>query len=77
MKTIIRTVLAVTATAAVIYAVDFLATDKTPSQEEMDRREYCEMIKIYADTEGKFGWPPYNRGTVDCDDIKTTDTVTE
>ena len=28
---------------------------------------YCEMIGIYADTGGEFGWPDYRKG-VDCDD---------
>lgn len=24
------------------------------------RSEYCEMVQLYFDSQGEFGWPPFN-----------------
>lgn len=40
-----------------VYAVDFIAT--SPNQAELDRREYCEMVKLGKETNNKLGWPDF------------------
>lgn len=34
-------------------------------QVDLDEQEYCRMVKIYDQTGGKHGWPPYKQG-VEC-----------
>jgi hypothetical protein len=35
----------------------FLSDAPTPEQEEAEI--YCEMVEIYEQTGGQYGWPPY------------------
>lgn len=32
---------------------------------EMKQSHYCEMLQIHKDSNGQYGWPPYNG---ECDD---------
>lgn len=32
-----------------------------PDDREMQRREYCEMVKLYQDTRGEYGWPDFKQ----------------
>ena len=32
-----------------------------PDDLEMQRREYCEMVKLYQDTRGEYGWPDFKQ----------------
>jgi hypothetical protein len=41
-----------------------LAQDQAP-QDNPEARVYCEMRKIFDDTNGKFGWPNY-RSEIEC-----------
>ena len=45
---------ALTLTAA-LYGI---ATTEDPNPD----REYCEMVRVYQQTQGEYGWPPY-KGT--------------
>lgn len=32
-----------------------------PGELEQQRREYCEMVKLYQDTRGEYGWPDFKQ----------------
>lgn len=41
----------------VIFCILALLTDY--GDEVIEEKHYCDMVKIYKDSMGQFGWPPY------------------
>lgn len=31
-----------------------------PDEEEVEERQYCELVSLWIATQGKHGWPDYN-----------------
>jgi len=44
--------------AALIAALYLTAPDTIEEQAQLDR--YCEMVEVWDETDGEYGWPPYN-----------------
>lgn len=37
-----------------------IAGNMDVQEEERQRAEYCEMVKLWEESNGKAGWPPYD-----------------
>lgn len=46
--------------AALFFAMLGLVGKMDRVHEEQNASKYCEMVKIWKETNGKFGWPAYN-----------------
>lgn len=42
----------------VLFAV--LATINAPDDQDLTLKHHCEMVQIYRDSGGEYGWPDYN-----------------
>jgi hypothetical protein len=49
-----------------IVIASVLVSEQAP-QDNPEARQYCEMRKIFDDTNGEFGWPDY-RSEIECID---------
>jgi len=48
----------VTCLAAALGLVAWITNSEEPMPEEA---QYCEMVDVWQDTDGEYGWPDYNR----------------
>lgn len=57
---------------ALTVAVMLLAFGGTADRQEQERQhvEYCEMVQIWHDSGGAYGWPPYRGEAVSCDNLE-------
>ena len=45
---------------AALLAALGLAGNADLEEAERQRAHYCEMVDLYHETDGEYGWPPYN-----------------
>lgn len=46
--------LSIIATAAIVAAI------MMPGPQDLEQRQYCEMVALHHETNGQHGWPDYN-----------------
>lgn len=54
-----------------ILAVGVVLTQ--PDDQDLELKHYCEMVQIYRDSNGEFGWPDYNNTAHLCSQEKSND----
>lgn len=53
--------------SSLVLVLVFLAVSQGSYQDARNQeKEYCHMVKLYDQTNGKKGWPPYNGNGI-CD----------
>ncbi len=53
--------------AVAVYAADYLATQHTQTDQELEQKEYCEMVTLNIDSAGQYGWPDFKQSYLrDC-----------
>lgn len=55
----------ITAAVALVATLGW-ASNSDLQEQEAQVSEYCEMVALYHQSNGKFGWPDYNAGNVTC-----------
>lgn len=50
-----------------ILAVGVVLTQ--PDDQDLELKHHCEMVQIYRDSKGEFGWPDYNNTAHLCTEI--------
>lgn len=44
-----------------------------PDDQDLELKHYCEMVQIYRESDGEFGWPDYNNRAHLCLQEKSND----
>jgi len=53
--------------AALFLAMMSIVGNMNAEDKRQERERYCEMVDIYNETGGEYGWPPY-RDNIECED---------
>lgn len=54
--------------AVAVYAADYLVTNHPQlTDQELEQKEYCEMVTLNIDSAGQYGWPDFKQSYLkDC-----------
>lgn len=50
-----------------LFLIYSVASDVASVDATQERATYCEMVKMYKNTGGDYGWPDYNNSFADCE----------
>jgi hypothetical protein len=62
-------VLVLFAVLATINALAVLATINAPDDQDLELKHHCEMVHIYRESGGEYGWPDYNNTAHLCPEV--------
>ena len=48
-----------------VLCLSIVSGDKAP-EDQTEHELHCEMVQIWNDTNGEYGWPDYNNTATDC-----------
>lgn len=60
-----RSFFLITAAVALVATLGW-AGNSDLQEQEAQASEYCEMVALYHQSNGEFGWPDYNAGSITC-----------